>query len=335
MTKHSNVGKSGAAKAQGPSKKYMTKPKRPMTAFKPDRPPQRLTARRAEQLNHALLVHSAKRNVSATARSADPVPNHPTRGFVLKNQLDKSYKMGTVRLHWKGFRHADGRTSGNTPFIGTRDNKAWSQPHADRRNALGSWLRINREGIFNPFGMSHLAENSHLHAGSFLGVNDTLSAPPASIHQNTEWLAIETGIKGLKRKADHDPTFGDLRIKSTGYVFDSGPNKGWLKAARYKVYINERKVFDHVTDGSRGNIDKNESRGLQQHVAALHKLSPMVSLHGKVPNSVFGTPPTEYQAIQGQRSANSETHPQFTDLEYDDQRHVGKKARTMADALYE
>lgn len=273
---------------------------------------QRVAAKKAEALNLALAAQVKNRNVSAVGRSSEPIPGAPTQGF---RPVDNSYKSGTVRLHWKGIRDVNGLTSGNKPFVGVRDKKKWEEPHENKRNALGKLLPGRHPGITNPFGMSHLAENSHVHAGSFYGVNDVLSAPPASIHQNTEWLAIESGIKNLKRKADNDPGFGDVRMKSTGYVFDSGIYKGMLKAARYKVYINGRKVLDHVSDGMRGNIDKDESRGLQNKVSSLSKLSPMANLHGSPVKGVTGTPPTLLDAIQGQRSGTSYKHPQFTDLQ--------------------
>jgi hypothetical protein len=167
-------------------------------------------------------------------------------------------------------------------------------------------------GIENPFG-KHMAENSHVHAGSMFGPNDILSAPPASIHQNTEWLAIESGIKSLRKKYEKNSPAEELRIKSTGYVHEKGTLQGTLKASRYKIYFGGKKVFDHVAYGDRNNIDKKETLALQNQVKGLTPKSGKSELHGTT-KGIRGAPATQDEARDGQNSMKSNYHKQFTDL---------------------
>jgi hypothetical protein len=268
----------------------------------------RKAAQDSEDRTVSMLQTSTRRGgFSGSGRAIDPVPGSPTSS---PQPTDKSYKTGTYRVHWKGNRDDHDRTSGNEPFIGSRDSKSWTTSHDSLRKDFSDHLKSTDPSMQNPFGQ-HFAENSHLHAGSLFGPNDVLSAPPASIHQNTEWLAIEGGIKHLQ---ETNP--GNVRIKSTGYVHDKGELRGTLKAARYKVYVDGNKVFDHVTTGARGNIDKDEYHQLKGRVKALTGTSPQVSLNGTVPKGTHGTAPTLQEARQGQRDGFSKTHPQFTDLQH-------------------
>lgn len=284
----------------------ITKPDHSMKAQQELRRSKRPALKEASKANAELLRKSSNRSFGGLGRAVEPVPGSPTSS---PQPTDKSYKDGTYRLHWKGERTNSG-TSGNEPFVDSRDSKAWTADHDERRRQLSDHLQANVPGIQNPFG-AHFAENSHIHAGSLFGTNDVLSAPPASIHQNTEWLAIESGIKHLQGSMPDR-----VRIKSTGYVHDDGPQQGTLKASRYKIYIDDKKVFDHVSMGARGNIDKDEYTALEGRVKGLTGTSPAANLHNHAPKGIHGTAPTKDDARDGQRRGRSQSHPQFTDLSH-------------------
>jgi hypothetical protein len=89
-----------------------------------------------------------------------------------------------------------------------------------------------------------------------------------------------------------------------------------MKAARYKIFIGNNKVFDHVSMGNRGNIDKKEYRALNSRVKGLDASSPAVSLHGTVPRALHSPAPSLDAVRAGQRRGHSHSHPQFTDLQH-------------------
>lgn len=158
----------------------------------------------------------------------------------------------------------------------------------------------------------HRAEISHAFAGSFYAPNDDVSGHPASVHQNTEWLAIETGVKGLISNGVY-PT-----VKVPHYVHDKTDPKlsGTLKAARFKIYLGGQKVFDHVAVGNRGNIDPDEANDLYNKVLSLGHLpqpSPF-SLGAKLPKGIHGPAP-DLITIQQNRT-NSASNPMFTDISH-------------------
>ncbi len=238
--------------------------------------------------------------------------------------IGKSYKTGTFRLHWKGLRNASGGTSGITPFLTTRSDKRWTKSHDLKRREFSDTL-LKGKGFTNPFA-KHGAENSHLIAGSLYGPNDVLSAPPASIHQNTEWLAIEEGIKQLMKTSE-------VRLKATGYVHESGTEQGRLKAARYKIYVHDgtqfNKAFDHVSDGARGNIGKSDVKDLRQQVAGLGT-TPLPVWPG---NGISGNAPSLSDAKSGHES--SIQSKLFTDLKTSvAQVHQGQAALDFANKRY-
>jgi hypothetical protein len=298
---------------------------------KPIARPRRAAAMAAEAKWLPYLSGATGHSFSAVGRSVAPLAGHPTG--VAQPINKQAFKSGTYRIRWKGRRLASGRTSGNVPYIGTRDSRKWSEHHNAVRKRLDVQLGAV-PGFQNPFG-THFAENSHLQAGSLFGTNDTLSAPPASIHQNTEALAIETGIKSL-RKRGNAALGGELRMKVTGYVHESGPSEGMLKAARHKVYIGGRKVLDHASFGERGNIDKDEARHLDKRVRGLTFKSPGARLFAaSVPHGAPGAAPSEADARAGQRSRQSHLHPQFTDLRTSKGATLtGVKARDFASGHY-
>lgn len=186
------------------------------------------------------------------------------------------------------------------------------------------------------------AENSHLVAGSLWGPNDELSAPPASVHQNTEWLAMEEGLKHLSGR---DDLGGELRFKVTGYVHEQGAHKGTLQAARMKIYIGGKKVFDRISDGARGNIDSDESKALKAQVSGLRGSSAAVNPahsrhHGSFfpsPKGVWGSTPSlaEVKGASSKRLSSVQS-PMFTGIRKStsDKRLVGAAAAKHQRSLY-
>ncbi len=252
----------------------------------------------------------------------------------------KAYKEDTTKIHWKGGRDSSGKTTGLAPFITERDGQGWSTEHEQARNKLSGDL-MKRTG-FTPLdngSSSWGAENSHLVAGSLWGPNDALSAPAASVHQNTEWLAIEEGIKALSKRSDLG---GELRFKTTGYVHESGEHKGTLKAARFKIYVGDKKVFDHLTDGQRGNIDAEEAKALKSHVEGLSSTSSAVNpAHSKhfgdtgPAKGVVGSAPTLSEVKGTGSRLPSESSPMFTDVRRSDNTTLtGGEAITHANSLH-
>jgi hypothetical protein len=243
---------------------------------------------------------------SALSRSAEVIPGKPT----LKPQpASKDFKNGAYRIHFKGIRDEDTKTSGITPKISASTERQWTKGQKASRDQLNTFLSKTGE-IQNPFGKSHLAENSHLLAASLSGSDDPLNVAAASIHQNTEWLAIESSIKHLKKQINDD----SLRIKLTAYVWEDGEFKGTLKAARYKIYIDSKKVFDHVSMGARGNIDKDETRQLEENVKQLSKRSSAIKPAFSDNNRPTKGLATSAAPIINKPPRNSTLDPQFTDL---------------------
>lgn len=237
--------------------------------------------------------------------------------------LFKSYKSNTTRVHWKGDRDGDGYTSGIKLAVSERDGKKWSDNHNAACQALSAQFLSdpNHQGV----GRYQVgAEISHAIAASNYAPNDELSAHPASAHQNTEWLAIETGVKQLIAKGT------DFRVKVTHYVHDGVEGtKGTLKAARYKIYISGKKVFDHLALGDRGNIDSAESNYLTNKVANLDNNSIAATKFFGSVKGIKGYAPSA-QDIAANRSDSSKS-PMFTDLKKKDNT-ILKKADALNEA---
>ncbi|WP_109832100.1 SpvB/TcaC N-terminal domain-containing protein [Reichenbachiella versicolor] len=193
---------------------------------------------------------------------------------IAKYKKGKSYKDGTIRVHLKGERNLSGFTSGVTPvFYSNRDGAKWTDQQEDRKKVVAKHLKSQpyTDGIF------WFAEVSHGLAASFNGGNGVLEAFAASPHQNTEILAIEDGIRELHKGGNA----GEIKVKVTAYVYDTGEKVGTLKAMRYKILLNNKKVFDHLTDGYRPNIDISEASSLRNYVSNLTPSSPVQELHTK------------------------------------------------------
>ena len=220
---------------------------------------------------------------------------------------NKRYKEGAIRTHFKGFRDNQDMTPGIRPYIVESEPRNWTAEHREIRDAMSANLK--RRNSFTPFENGSAAENSHLWATSLGGPNDRTNAPPASIHQNTEFLAIEQGLKVLTEQ------HGDrIRSKVTGYI---DPTTGELNSARYKIYHQEDgnwvKKFDHLTDGRRSNIDLEEARGLRDAVQNVVNI-PKIGAHAAavVKGIMINSTAPAREAILAGRG-NSIFSPLYTD----------------------
>lgn len=203
-----------------------------------------------------------------------------------------NYKENTTRVHWKGYKDDNGLTTGISIHETTRDSKSWTKEQKAIRTNVANFLTGR---ITNAQFASHLAELSHTLAGSLHGSNDHLNAFAASVHQNTEWLAIESAVKNLNKANPN----GDVRIKLTAYVYEDGQLRGALKAARFKIYIGGNKVFDHLAIGTRDAIDKDEVGLLSSQVKGLASQAPLPMKKGLSPLA----PPDLNNLRQGTQSS--------------------------------
>jgi len=234
-------------------------------------------------------------------------------------KANKEYKNLTQRIHWKGERNSSTKeTFGISPKITKRKKDNWDIIHISKRNELGKHLTKNLH--YTGF-KAHAAENSHLVAGSNYGPNDILSAPAASVHQNTEMLAIENAVKDLIKKGVNPI------IKVTGYVHSEGNLKGTLKASRYKIYIGGKKKFDHLLDGSRSNIDLTEATYLENSVKGLTASSQDTNLHNKS-KELSGN------AVTVNKHGTSTTNKMFTDLLVENTYFTGQNAMKKHSELF-
>lgn len=215
--------------------------------------------------------------------------------FLNKN----AYKQDAIRVHWKGKRGVDG-TTGVPIHITKRDKKDWSEQQKKANRKLG--------GLLTSSAMSHgnRAEISHALAGSNYGPNDTVSAHPASAQQNTEWLAIEKGLKKLVNANKNS----DIRSKITNYV---DPKTGFLKSARYKIYIDGEKKFDHISMGNRGDIGLSEANFIMESVEKLQSKLDFRGVNFKKIGGVSKAPRPTFNDIVAGRQDSSQS-PLFTDI---------------------
>ncbi|THF49172.1 hypothetical protein E6C50_13095 [Flavobacterium supellecticarium] len=178
------------------------------------------------------------------------------------NDIKSINKAGLYRVHWKGNRDPKNEriTSGIKISLTKRSTKPWTDEQREASN------RLDRNFVHSVVGAARRkSEISHALAGSLHGPNDVLSAHPASAHQNTEALAIETGLK-------NNPNRSQLSLKVTHYVGSDGT----LAFARHKIYHNTNKVFDHISDGKRGDIDRNEYTDLERKVSEINASTPVL-----------------------------------------------------------
>lgn len=160
-------------------------------------------------------------------------------------------------------RKLTGHTSG-IPIFGNEDagdRAGWSLGHVAMRNKLTAQL-LEGLGAADKKGVS--AENSHALGHGDYGMDHLLSAPAASKAQNTEQLAIELGMRAAAQKLNPDDSEHSLvHAKITDVLH---PKTGHLVARRFKLIRKSdaddkvgRVVFDHIMDGTRTHISKEEA----------------------------------------------------------------------------
>jgi RHS repeat-associated protein len=266
----------------------------------------------------ALMVKvSTKTSAKMIGRAVPDVAGSPTAPVNQANvkaflaQGKPAAENSGVRIRWKGNRAKSGakKTSGIAIFLTTRTSQAWRTKHKAASDRAS--LRFKTQGMsgLQNGSAQWWAEISHLLAGSLYGPNDPVSAIPASVHQNTEWLAIEEGVKDLAKN-------WDVRIKLTGVMDNDPGRKGQLLYSRYKIYIGKKKVFDHITLGGRGNIDKSEGSALKTQVKLLSPASPDAPSPWRgstAAKGIVGKAPGQLMMKNGH--FNSLNSPAFTDVQ--------------------
>lgn len=251
---------------------------------------------------------AAIKGISETFKSSRPNQSHiGHKGRAVKKKpsnLTNRFKPGVqiIRVKWKGKIDAQGKSTGLRPFITTRQKKGWTKEHKLVRKKFEETMKD--ETASAEFA-TWLAENSHMLAGSLYGPNDIINAPPATIHQNTEWLAIESGVKKLEKQFPNR-----VLTKISGDVHGAGALAGSLHSGRFKIYLDGHKVFDHEASGTRSYITVKEADDLHNTVKGLSSLSPHLPV--KKGLSTLLSPPTEQDMSKGHLS--SINSPAFTGL---------------------
>ena len=170
---------------------------------------------------------------------------------------------------------ATGKTSG-IPIFGESDAEArvgWSLGHSKvARETTAELQEAARTTRLS-------AENSHALGHADYGTDHELSAPSASKAQNTEQLAIELamrkGAKDLNAAAGLTDGTSLVHMKITDAL---DPKSGQLRARRLKLIRRANAadkdgtvVFDHLMDGDRLHISKDEAYdvGKRAHAALI------------------------------------------------------------------
>ncbi|MFT6557700.1 hypothetical protein [Sneathiella sp.] len=173
-------------------------------------------------------------------------------------------------------------TSG-IPIFGNDDAAArvgWSYGHTETRSfttqALKEHARLGGTGAYSDrFLADHAtAENSHALGHGDYGTDHLLSAPPASKAQNTEQLAIELAMRAAAEKVNAEKGVGPDQSLVHAKITDVlHPHTGQLMARRFKLIRRADKndtkgtvVFDHLMDGRRLHISRDEAFGLGERV---------------------------------------------------------------------
>lgn len=189
-------------------------------------------------------------------------------------------------------------TSG-IPIFGNDDAAAragWSRGHVEVRNATTSALRMSATAVPDNaytarFQADHVsAENSHALGHGDYGTDHLLSAPAASKAQNTEQLAIELGMRAaaehLNQAAGMRAEHSLVHAKITDVLH---PQSGRLMARRFKLIRRANAddhqgtvVFDHLMDGNRLHINRDEAfaLGARAHDALLEGRAAVKPLDG-------------------------------------------------------
>ena len=213
--------------------------------------------------------YKGNRGEANSSSSLIPPPRQQvsiSSGFSFSSSSSSSSKDAMVSM--------PGHTSG-IPIFGEDDASArtgWSVGHTLQRSTTQSKLKTlaQQRRI-----RKHLAaENSHALGHGDYGVDHLLSAPPASKAQNTEQLAVELGMRAAAQKLNKKHGLGDEQSLVHAKISDvSDPKTGQLMARRFKLIRRAnaddkegKVVFDHLMDGQRLHISKQEAMQLGAHV---------------------------------------------------------------------
>lgn len=258
-------------------------------------------------------------------KAVDTFKTNQTQLALLKGLSGKEYKSGTTRIAFKGKRDSNDMTPG-TKLAGAKISRGgWSQGLKTISESLSEHLK--QQPGFIPAshnGGSHGSEIAHIRAQHAGGMTDALGAQPASWHSNVEDMAREESQAKLAKKYGDD-----VRMKSTVYLHKEGLFSGTVKASRHKIFLRDQttkewhKKFDHLQQGHRGNINKDEVKQLSERVSGLTSASPTIpSRKGIAKLSDISDQHAFKPRSTGNDSARS---PYFTDVEVGKKRYAGEE----------
>ncbi|MFT6557701.1 hypothetical protein [Sneathiella sp.] len=207
------------------------------------------------------------------------------------SNIRSKYK-GDRSGRWSGY-----KTSGIPIFgeEGAAPRTAWSVGHVAARQKLEEKLRDDaRQSATHPV-QGVAAENSHALGHGDYGADHELSAPAASRAQNTEQLAIELAMREAARKLNHAAGIqnGQQSLVHAKITDVLHPKTGHLLVRRFKLIRREDEhdkegtvVFDHLMDGERLHISKDEAfaTGRKAHDALMYP-NPQEAYRRRLPAS--------------------------------------------------
>ncbi|MCG8494413.1 MAG: hypothetical protein MI743_22580 [Sneathiellales bacterium] len=170
-------------------------------------------------------------------------------------------------------------TSG-IPIFGNDDaavRAGWSRGHSELRSEATRSLKqeASDKGFSRRFSAEHArSENSHALGHGDYGTDHILSAPSASKAQNTEQLAIELGMRHAAELLNWEQGMDDEHSLVHAKITDVlHPQNGRLMARRIRLIRRIDKddregtvVFDHLMDGNRLHISREEAFDLGKRV---------------------------------------------------------------------
>ncbi len=266
----------------------------PKDSFSPEQIEAIKTGTKGE--SHGYVTYTDTKNGQVYTRANIPGEDYFKKGsphdLNLKFNIDQSkgWKDGLVRSHVKG-RKDDKTATGIVPHY--KEGLKRDSWKGDLINPAKDKLTedLKKAGV-SPATAGHYVEISHALATGNYGSYDMVNAFVASYHQNTEQLAVETAHRHVvSKKSGEDDMKGKqaekYRLKITGYVHDQDSDlHGRLKYTRYKIYRKDgddwNKVVDHLMDGERGDIDKDESQLLYGSIKRQMREGPALGKGGKI-----------------------------------------------------
>lgn len=202
-------------------------------------------------------------------------------------ELRTQYKdTSNIRSKYKGARNRGswGKHTSGIPIFGEDDAASranWSVGHVAARGALEDRLIDVARDTRGVTARGVGAENSHALGHGDYGTDHELSAPAASKAQNTEQLAIELGMREAARKLNAHARMPNgeslVHAKITDVLH---PTTGHLLVRRFKLirkaHADDEEgtvVFDHLMDGERLHISKDEAFdvGQRAHDALMNR----------------------------------------------------------------